>query len=88
MLFKLYILYATRHDKLFTGVTTSLIDRMKSHNSDEAEDWTGVYKPWTLVHMEIFNDESDALFRETFFKSPAGEAYVRKDILPLFDFNR
>ena len=86
MLFKVYILYAPVHDKLFTGMTSSLIDRMASHNGNEPEDWTSVYKPWTLVHMELFNDEKEATRRESYFENVAGESYVREYILPLFEF--
>ena len=86
MLYKVYILYATQHDKLFTSMTSSLIDRMASHNSNELEDWTSVYKPWTLVHMELFKDEHEAYQRELFFESSAGEEFVREFILPLFEF--
>ncbi len=86
MLYKVYVLYAKDHDKLFTGMTTSLGDRMLSHNSDTPEDWTSGYQPWTLVHMELFPEESEAYLRETFLESYEGQAYIRKDILPLFDF--
>ncbi|MCF8226425.1 MAG: GIY-YIG nuclease family protein [Bacteroidales bacterium] len=87
MIYKVYVLYAPEHDRLFTGMTSSLSDRMVSHNGDEPEDWTTVYKPWTLVHMELFNNEDEALHRETFLESPPGQDYVRSDILPLFNFN-
>lgn len=86
MLFKVYILYSLKYDKLFQGMTTSLIDRMTSHNGDDADDWTSAYRPWTLVHMELFNDEADALLREQYFESEEGVEHVRTDILPLFDF--
>ena len=87
MLYKVYILYAPEHDKLFTGMTSSLIDRMAFHNGNEPEDWTSVYKPWTLVHMELFNDEREAEIREAYFEDPNGENYIRENILPLFDFD-
>ena len=86
MLYKVYVLYATEHDKLFTGMTTSLSDRMEAHNSDVAEDWTTAYKPWTLIHMELFNSESDAIIRESFLESEGGQQYLRENVLPLFEF--
>ena len=57
MLYKVYVLYSPNHDRLFTGMTTSLSDRMISHNGDAPDDWTSGYKPWTLVHMELFDEE-------------------------------
>lgn len=86
MMYKVYVLYSPDHDKLFTGMTTSLIDRMMSHNGNEPEDWTSVYRPWTLVHMELFGDESDAIIRESFFESSGGQDYLRENVLPLFQF--
>jgi len=67
-------------------MTSSLTDRMKSHNGDDPEDWTNSFKPWTLVHMELFEDEYDAVSRESYYESEEGEAHVREDILPLFAF--
>lgn len=87
MIYKVYVLYSPKHNKLFTGLTTSLCDRMLSHNGDEPDDWTSGYKPWTLVHMELFIDESDAVIRESYLESDGGQDYVRDSILPLFEFS-
>lgn len=86
MLYKVYVLYSPSFNKIYTGLTTGLGDRMVSHNGAGGEDRTSEFKPWTLIHMELFNDESEALLRKTFIESPAGQAYVRSDILSLFDF--
>lgn len=86
MIYKVYVLYSPQHDKLFIGLTTSLIDRMHSHNEENADEWTSVYRPWTLVHMELYNDEDEALYRKTHLESEGGQHYVRKDVLPLFSF--
>lgn len=86
MFFKVYVLYSPAHDKLFTGMTSSLSDRMISHNGEEPEDWTSAYQPWTLIHMELFDNESDASVRESFLESPGGQTFVRDEVLPLFTF--
>jgi putative endonuclease len=86
MIYKVYVLYSPKHDKLFTGLTTSLIDRMYSHNEENADEWTSVYRPWTLVHMELYNDENEALLRESYLESELGQEYVKEDVLPLFSF--
>lgn len=86
MIYKVYVLYSPEHDKLFTGFTTSLIDRMYSHNNESADEWTSMYRPWTLVHMELYNEEDEALLRETYLESESGQEYVREDVLPLFEF--
>lgn len=86
MQFKVYVLYSLEHNKLFTGMTSSLTDRMFSHNGDDPDDWTSAFRPWTLVHMELFDDEYDAINRESYLESPPGQAYIRNDILVLYDF--
>lgn len=86
MIYKVYVLYSPGHDKLFTGLTTGLIDRMQVHNSDNADEWTTAYRPWTLVHMEIFEDKDEALIRETFLDGENGHAYIRDNVLPIFHF--
>ena len=86
MMYKVYVLYSPGHDKLFTGLTTGLIDRMQVHNSDNTEEWTTAYRPWTLVHMELFNEEYEALMRETFLDGEGGREFIREVVLPLFQF--
>ncbi len=86
MLYKVYVLYAPSHNKLFIGLTTGLGDRMVSHNGAGGDDWTNEFKPWTLIHMELFDNEDEATLRKTFFDGPNGHSYIRSDILPLFDF--
>ena len=86
MLYKVYVLYSPKHDRLFVGLTTSLTDRMHSHNKHDADEWSSVYRPWTLVHMELYNEEDEALLRETYLESESGLNYIREDVLPLFNF--
>lgn len=84
--YKVYVLYSPKYDRLFVGLTTTLTERMAVHNSDNDDEWTSGYRPWTLVHMELFNNEDDALFRETYLDSEGGKKYIRENILPLFNF--
>ena len=86
MLYKVYVLYSPSFNKIYTGLTTGLGDRMVSHNGTGGDDGTSEFKPWTLIHMELFNDEDEAMLRRTYLDSQEGLAYVRSDILPLFDF--
>lgn len=86
MLYKVFVLYSPSHNKLFTGMTTSLGEQMTSFNGEQVVNGMSEYKPWTLVHMELFNNEGEASLREIYLKSPQGQAYVRSDILSLFGF--
>lgn len=86
MIYKVYVIYSPHHDRLFTGLTTSLTDCMKRHNSDNPEEKTTSYRPWTLVHMELFGNEGDALLRKTYLDGKGGQHYIREQVLPMFDF--
>jgi predicted GIY-YIG superfamily endonuclease len=85
MLYKVYVIYSPVHKRIFTGMTTALGDAMLSHNGDKTSDPTNELKPWTLIHMELFKEESEALFRRTFLESADGQSYIQSDILSLFD---
>ncbi len=87
MLFKVYVIYAPAHDKLFTGMTTGLGDRMEVHNGSGTSDWTSEYRPWTLVHMELFDNDDEATLRESYLKSREGEQFLRANVLSLFNFS-
>jgi predicted GIY-YIG superfamily endonuclease len=87
MSYKVFVLYSYPHDKLFVGYTTSLTDYMITMNVMESDNALYQYRPWTLIHMELFTDEDEAMLREGFLKQEIGQDYVRREILPMFDFH-
>ena len=86
MSYKVFFLFSHAHDRLFVGYTTSLTDFMISMNVMESDNPLFQYRPWTLVHMELFVSEDEALVREGFLKKEIGQEYIRREILPMFDF--
>ena len=86
MSYKVFVLYSNLHDKLFVGYTTSLTDYMITMNVMESDNPLFQYRPWTLIHMELFVTEDEAVVREGFLKQEIGEEYIRREILPMFDF--
>lgn len=87
MSYKVFVLYSYPHDKLFVGYTTSLTDYMITMNVMESDNALYQYRPWTLIHMELFISEDEAMVREGFLKQDMGQDYVRREILPMFDFH-
>ena len=77
-----YVLYSSKHDKLYCGVTSDLIKRFNSHNLLGIRDWTKAYRPWIVVHVELFLTRSEALEREKSLKSGKGREWIRSEILP------
>lgn len=86
MSYKVFVLYSSLHDKLFVGYTTSLTDYMIAMNVMESDNPLFQFRPWTLIHMELFVTEDEAVVREGFLKQEIGEEYIRREILPMFDF--
>ncbi|WP_028376061.1 GIY-YIG nuclease family protein [Leeuwenhoekiella sp. MAR_2009_132] len=75
-----YILYSKEFKKNYTGVTTDLISRFKSHNELANKGWTKAYRPWMVIHIEVFNSKKEALKMEKFFKSGQGRVAKAKII--------
>lgn len=86
MSYKVFVLYSSQHDKLFVGYTTSLTDYMITMNVMESDNPLFEFRPWTLVHMELFISEDEAMVREGFLKQDIGQQYIRREVLPMFDF--
>jgi len=86
MSYKVFVLYSYSHDKIFVGYTTSLTDYMITMNVMESDNPLYQFRPWTLVHMELFVSEDEALVRKGFLSQEVGQEYIRREILPMFDF--
>ena len=62
--FVVYILYSERFNKNYTGFTSNLIERFKSHNYLGTKGFTLKFRPWTVIHVEFFYSKSEAMKRE------------------------
>jgi predicted GIY-YIG superfamily endonuclease len=86
MSYKVFVLYSYPHDKLYVGYTTSLTDYMITMNVMETENPLFEFRPWTLIHMELFVGEDEAMVRSGFLQQEIGQDYIRREIIPMFDF--
>ena len=82
--FVVYVLYSKKFDKTYTGFTSNLIERFKSHNYLGKKGFTIRYRPWIIVFVEPFKTKIEAKKREAYLKSGHGRAWVRSEIIPLF----
>ena len=55
-------------DTIYTGWTTNLEKRIKTHNDKKGAKYTKSRTPVTLIHYEIFETKSEALKREARIK--------------------
>ena len=71
-----YVLYSRVYEKIYIGMTSDLVSRFRWHNALSRKGWTVRYRPWELVHVEVFTEKRDALRRERALKSASGRRYV------------
>ena len=81
MLFYVYVLHSAECDKIYIGFTSDLAARIKSHNSLATKGWTKKFRPWTVVHTEVFDSKDEAMRREKGLKSAQGREFIRRKIL-------
>ena len=81
-MFTVYVLYSEKHDRIYIGYTSDLINRFRSHQVLATKGYTVSYRPWKVIHLEYFEHKSDALKREKTLKSGQGRSWIRNTVLP------
>jgi putative endonuclease len=66
-----YILYSSKLNNFYTGLTQNISKRVKQHNNKEVP-FTSMGRPWQLVYYEVFINKSDAINEEKFLKTGKG----------------
>ena len=80
-MFIVYILYSKNHDRYYVGMTSDIQQRLKDHNSGNNKS-TKPYRPWVVLHKEIFQNRIDARSREKYLKTAAGRRWRKQNIRP------
>jgi putative endonuclease len=73
-----YILFSENHNKTYVGFTSSLIERFKSHNELATKGYTIKYRPWMVIHIEVYQSKNEVINREQWFKSGVGRDFISK----------
>lgn len=79
--FVVYILYSENFKKTYTGFTSNLIERFKSHNFLETKGYTLKFRPWQVIHVEFFDSKVEAMKREKYLKTGIGREFIKNLIL-------
>jgi len=75
--FIVYVLFSEKYNKTYVGFTSDLISRFKSHNELSTKGYTIKYRPWEVLHLEIFNTKKEAMLREKFLKTGVGREFIK-----------
>ena len=76
-MFTVYVLFSEKFNKIYIGYTSDLDARFLSHNLLANKGWTIKFRPWKIIHTEIFTEKLQALKREKELKSAKGRAFLR-----------
>ena len=78
IMFTVYVLHSDKFDKIYVGYTSDLSTRIKSHNELATKGWTVRFRPWRIIHTEIFESKADAMQREKQLKTAMGREWIRQ----------
>jgi len=77
-MFTVYVLYSEKYNKHYTGFSSDLEARLKSHNELGTKDWTTRHRPWKVIFKEEYPEKKEAMKRERWLKSGAGRRFIKK----------
>ncbi len=82
-MFYVYVIHSKTAKRYYIGQTKNLSERIKTHNKGKVRS-TKAFRPWELCYFEEFETRSEAVRRETYFKSYEGRNWLirQKIILP------
>ncbi len=80
-MFTVYVLYSDKFNKLYIGFTSDLEKRFLSHNKLGTKGYTIKYRPWKIIHTEIFDNKTEAMKREKQLKQGKGREWIRNTFL-------
>jgi putative endonuclease len=76
-MFTVYILYSASFNKTYTGQTKDFANRLLEHNETAIKGYSIKYRPWVVIHQEIYNTRAEAMKREKFLKTWEGRIWVK-----------
>ena len=77
-MYYVYILHLELTNKLYTGSTSDIKERLKYHLNGKVISTKG--KKPVLIHFEVYKCKSDAQRRERFLKGTEGKRLLRQQI--------
>ena len=78
-MYTVYVLRSERDQKRYIGTTNNIEERLLEHQSGLVKS-TKNRRPLKLIYTEEFEDKTEALQREKFFKSGHGREYLKNEL--------
>jgi putative endonuclease len=79
-MFYIYIIYSTKSDKYYIGMTSDVARRLEEHNDPSREKkYTLKHMPWELkLFFEVSDIRGEALIVERFLKNQKSRTFLEK----------
>jgi len=71
-----YAIRSRQRNYIYVGLTSNLEKRISQHNDGKGRT-TRQYRPFILVHCEVFKTRLEARKREIYLKSGCGKEYIK-----------
>lgn len=65
----------------YTGFTEDLEKRLIEHNEKDLSFWTKRGTIWKLIYKEEFENKTDVLKREKWFKTGVGRDFLKNNVI-------
>ncbi len=75
-MFYIYVLVSQSRNYIYVGLTQDTQKRFRQHQEGKNAT-TKAYKPFKLVHKELFNTRDEARVREKYLKSGIGKEWIK-----------
>ena len=74
-----YVLYSEKNARFYVGSSKDdgAQPRIKGHNAGKVKS-SKAFRPWSLIHEEIFPNYTEARKRENFLKSGQGRQWIKE----------
>jgi len=79
-MYYLYVLLNDAKTKTYTGVTADVEKRLREHNAGRVES-SLPYRPYRIIHVELFKTLKEARQKEKFYKSTTGRRRLKEMFL-------
>ena len=76
MTFTVYIVFSEKFNKHYTGFSSDVSLRLKSHN-EFGKEWTSRYRPWKLIYVNEFETKVEAMEYEKWLKTGIGRDFIK-----------
>ena len=83
IMFYVYVIESVKSYNLYVGFTKDLKNRLEEHNRG-LNFSTRSYKPWQLIHYEMYINEEDARRREKYLKTSQGSRLLKRMLKEYF----